>query len=174
MPRVAPPTGPKRIRSSSGTAHPNTRTRQRPCAALSQVFTPPEPVGVVIGLVAGKALGIFLGTCLAARFTRAQLNPGLAWADVFGLSALPGIGFTVALLIGKLALPGSATGEHVKAAVLVGSLLSAALAAVLLRRSNVICLRLSEEQNLDTDADGIPDIYQRSATAAERQGGQTG
>ncbi|PNG23978.1 Na+/H+ antiporter NhaA [Streptomyces cahuitamycinicus] len=142
--------------------------------ALSQVFTSPEPLGVVIGLVAGKAFGIFLGTYLAARFTRARLNPELAWADVFGLSALAGIGFTVALLIGELAFPSSAVGEHVKAAVLVGSLLSAALAAVLLRRRNVIYRRLSEEENLDTDADGIPDIYQRSATAAERQGGQTG
>jgi NhaA family Na+:H+ antiporter len=144
--------------------------------ALSQVFTSPEPLGVVIGLVAGKALGIFLGTYLAARFTRAQLNPELAWADVFGLSALAGIGFTVALLIGELAFPGSTTGEHVKAAVLVGSLLSAALAAVLLRRRNVIYRRLSEEENLDTDADGIPDIYQRSTrttTAADRQNGQT-
>jgi NhaA family Na+:H+ antiporter len=144
--------------------------------ALSQVFTSPEPLGVVIGLVAGKALGIFLGTYLAARFTRAQLNPELAWADVFGLSALAGIGFTVALLIGELAFPSSTTGEHVKAAVLVGSLLSAALAAVLLRRRNVIYRRLSEEENLDTDADGIPDIYQRSTrttTAADRQNGQT-
>jgi Na+:H+ antiporter, NhaA family len=43
---------------------------------------------VVIGLVAGKALGIFAGTYLAARFTRAQLNPEPAWADVFGLAAL--------------------------------------------------------------------------------------
>ncbi|KOG61020.1 pH-dependent sodium/proton antiporter [Streptomyces antibioticus] len=145
--------------------------------ALSQVFTSPEPLGVVIGLAAGKALGIFLGTYLAARFTRAQLNPELAWADVFGLSTLAGIGFTVALLIGELAFSGSATGEHVKAAVLVGSLISAALAAVLLRRRNVIYRHLSEEENLDAEADGIPDTYQRTThttTTAERQNKQKG
>jgi NhaA family Na+:H+ antiporter len=130
---------------------------------LGQVFTAPEPLGVVIGLVAGKALGIFAGTYLAARFTRAQLNPELTWADVFGLAALAGIGFTVALLIGELAFPGTAAGEHVKAAVLVGSLISAALAALLLRRRNAVYRHLSEEENLDADADGIPDIYQRTA-----------
>lgn len=71
--------------------------------SLKDVFTPPEPLGVVLGLVLGKTVGIFAGTYLAARFTRARLNPQLAWADVFALAALAGIGFTVALLIGELA-----------------------------------------------------------------------
>lgn len=129
-------------------------------AALGHVFTDPEPLGVVIGLVAGKILGIFLGTYLAARFTRAALNPDLAWADVFGLATLAGIGFTVALLIGELAFPDPATTEHIKAAVLVGSLIAAALAAVLLRRRNRVYKQLWEEEERDEDADGIPDIYQ--------------
>lgn len=131
--------------------------------ALAAVFTTPEPLGVVIGLVAGKTLGIFAGTYLAARFTRAQLNPDLAWADVLGLSVLAGIGFTVALLIGELAFPGTETGERVKAAVLIASVAAALLAAVLLRRRNKIYRRLSEAENLDADADGIPDIYQAGA-----------
>ncbi len=130
--------------------------------ALGKVFTTPEPLGVVIGLVAGKILGIFVGTYLAARFTRAQLNPELAWADVFGLATLAGIGFTVALLIGELAFPGTPTGEHVKAAVLIASLTAALLAALLLRRRNTVYRRLYEEENIDEDADGIPDIYQRT------------
>ncbi|MFC4610483.1 Na+/H+ antiporter NhaA [Streptomyces maoxianensis] len=130
--------------------------------ALGKVFTTPEPLGVVIGLVAGKILGIFAGTYLAARFTRAQLNPELAWADVLGLATLAGIGFTVALLIGELAFPGTTVGEHVKAAVLIASLAAALLAALLLRRRNTVYRRLYEEENLDQDADGIPDIYQRT------------
>ncbi|MFE6401045.1 Na+/H+ antiporter NhaA [Streptomyces alboflavus] len=129
--------------------------------ALGAVFTSPEPLGVVIGLVLGKTLGIFAGTYLAARFTRAQLNPDLAWADVLGLSMLAGIGFTVALLIGELAFPGAAVQEHVKAAVLVGSLTAALLAALLLRRRNAVYRRLYEQEKLDEDADGVPDIYQR-------------
>lgn len=147
-------------------------------AALGEVFTSPEPLGVVIGLLLGKTLGIFAGTYLAARFTRARLNPDLAWADVLGLSVLAGIGFTVALLIGELAFPGTAVGEHVKAAVLVGSLIAATLASLLLRRRNTIYRRLCEEENLDQDADGIPDIYQRSGPSRTapvgRQNGQSG
>ncbi|MCJ0874568.1 Na+/H+ antiporter NhaA [Streptomyces sp. AP-93] len=129
--------------------------------ALAQVFTSPEPLGLVVGLVVGKVIGIFLGTYLAARFTKAELNPDLAWADVLGLSVLAGIGFTVALLIGELAFPGQAVGEHVKAAVLTASVTAAILAAVLLRRRNTLYKRLYEEENVDADADGIPDIYQR-------------
>ncbi|MFF1510920.1 Na+/H+ antiporter NhaA [Streptomyces sp. NPDC058326] len=132
--------------------------------ALGHVFTDPEPLGVVIGLVAGKILGIFLGTYLAARFTRAELNPDLAWADVFGLATLAGIGFTVALLIGELAFPDPATAEHIKAAVLVGSLIAAVLAAVLLRRRNRVYRQLWEDEERDEDADGIPDIYRTGST----------
>ncbi|WP_407566017.1 Na+/H+ antiporter NhaA [Streptomyces sp. 184] len=132
--------------------------------ALGEVFTRPEALGVVLGLVLGKTLGIFIGTYLAARFTRAQLNPNLAWADVLALAALGGIGFTVSLLIGDLAFSGSALGEEVKAAVLVGSVLAALLATVLLRRRNRVYRRLYEEENTDADHDGIPDIYQRNTT----------
>ncbi|GAA4889498.1 Na+/H+ antiporter NhaA [Streptomyces coeruleoprunus] len=136
-------------------------------AALADVFTRPEPLGVVVGLVAGKTLGIFAGTYLAARFTRARLNPELAWADVFALAVLAGIGFTVALLIGELAFPDPALTESVKAAVLVGSLAAAVLAAVLIKRRNGVYRRLYEAETRDDNHDGIPDIYQR-AGAAER------
>ncbi|WMX48097.1 Na+/H+ antiporter NhaA [Streptomyces roseicoloratus] len=132
-------------------------------AALAHVFTDPEPLGVFLGLVVGKILGIFLGTYLAARFTRAQLNPDLAWADVFGLATLAGIGFTVALLIGELAFPDGSEAEHIKAAVLIGSLTAAVLAAVLLRRRDRVYRRLWEEEERDEDADGIPDVYQTGA-----------
>ncbi|MGW7451100.1 Na+/H+ antiporter NhaA [Streptomyces sp. NPDC054787] len=135
-------------------------------AALAEVFTGPEPLGVVVGLVLGKIVGVFAGTYLAARFTRARLNPDLAWADVFGLSVLAGIGFTVALLIGELAFPGAEVAERVKAAVLLSSLTATAVAAVLLRRRNGIYRRLYEEETIDADADGIPDIYQRTAATS--------
>ncbi|MEU9802780.1 Na+/H+ antiporter NhaA [Streptomyces sp. NPDC051000] len=141
--------------------------------ALGAVFTDPEPLGVVIALVVGKTVGIFAGTYLAARFTRAQLNPDLAWADVLGLAVLAGIGFTVALLIGELAFPGARTGEHVKAAVLVASLIAAILAAILLRRRNAVYRRLYEAENLDADHDGIPDIYQHDTTGPEGAAART-
>ncbi|WP_031005195.1 Na+/H+ antiporter NhaA [Streptomyces sp. NRRL F-5727] len=133
-------------------------------AALAKVFTDPEPLAVYVGLVVGKILGVFLGTCLAARFTRARLNPELAWADVFGLAVLAGIGFTVALLLGELSFTDPALTEHVKAAVLLASLTAAALAAVLLRARNRVYKRLYEEEERDEDADGIPDVYQTQTT----------
>lgn len=126
--------------------------------ALGEVFIHPESLGVVLGLVLGKALGIFGGTYVAVRFTRAQLSPNLRWADVFALAALAGIGFTVALLIGELAFP--AGSDSIKAAVLVGSLLATLIASVLVKRRNVVYRQLCEAENRDDDGDGIPDIYQ--------------
>ncbi len=61
--------------------------------------------------------------------------------------------------------PGQEVGEHVKAAVLIASLTAAVVAAVLLRRRNATYRRLWEAENIDADADGIPDIYQREADA---------
>ncbi|WP_404819382.1 Na+/H+ antiporter NhaA [Streptomyces marincola] len=93
----------------------------------------PEALGVTLGLVAGKVIGIFGATWLAARFTRARLNPSLTWPDVLGGAMLAGIGFTVSLLITELAFAEApAMEEHVKVAVLLGSLISAVAASVLL------------------------------------------
>jgi NhaA family Na+:H+ antiporter len=129
--------------------------------ALAEVFTQPETLGVVLGLVVGKTLGIFGGTWLTARFTRASLSDDLAWPDVFAVATLAGIGFTVSLLIGELAFEGDAalTGE-VKAAVLTGSLLAAALATVLLKLRNARYRRMWEAEERDEDQSGIPDIYE--------------
>ena len=101
---------------------------------LGDALRDPVALGIVAGLVVGKPIGIVLSTWLVSRFTRAQLDEDLAWADVVGLGLLAGVGFTVSLLIGELAFgAGSARDEHVKVGVLVGSLLSIALATVALR-----------------------------------------
>jgi len=90
--------------------------------------------GVILGLVVGKIVGIFGGTYLAARFTRARLDPELTWTDVFAVSVLAGVGFTVSLLIAELAFVAQHQRlEDVKAGVLIGSLIAAALATVLIR-----------------------------------------
>ncbi|MBC9725082.1 Na+/H+ antiporter NhaA [Streptomyces sp. TRM68367] len=129
--------------------------------ALGDVFTKPETLGVVLGLVVGKSLGIFGGTWLTARFTRAALSDDLAWADVFAVAALAGIGFTVSLLIGELAFEGDAVlTDEVKAAVLLGSLIAALLATVLLKIRNGKYRKLCEAEERDEDLDGIPDIYE--------------
>ena len=93
---------------------------------------------------------------------RASIDAGLAWIDVVGLAVLAGIGFTVSLLIGELAFGiGSDRDDHVKIAVLAGSLAAAAIAAVILRLRNRTYRRIQEAEDADRDRDGIPDLYQR-------------
>ncbi|MFE5814104.1 Na+/H+ antiporter NhaA [Streptomyces sp. NPDC056479] len=130
--------------------------------ALGEVFTRPETLGVVLGLVVGKAVGIFGGTWLTARFTRASLSDDLEWADVFAVATLAGIGFTVSLLIGELAFVGDAAlTDEAKAAVLLGSLIAATLATVLLKIRNAKYRGMVDAEERDDDADGIPDIYEQ-------------
>jgi NhaA family Na+:H+ antiporter len=128
---------------------------------FTKALSDPAAVGVVAGLVVGKALGVFTGTWAIARFTHAELDEDIAWTDVFGLALLSGVGFTVSLLIGELAFgPGSARDDHVRLAVLVGSLVAAVFAAVVLRLRNRHYRLVEEHERADGDADGIPDAYQ--------------
>jgi Na+:H+ antiporter, NhaA family len=118
-------------------------------------------LGVITGLVAGKAVGVLGATWFVQRFTHARLAEGLSWWDVFGLALLAGIGFTVSLLIGELAFgSGSERDDHVKIGVLLGSLLAALLAAVVLRIRNRYYRELCAEEERDIDRDGVPDVYQ--------------
>ncbi|MEU9850119.1 Na+/H+ antiporter NhaA [Streptomyces sp. NPDC047985] len=130
--------------------------------ALANVFTRPETLGVVLGLVVGKTIGIFGGTWLATRFTRAELNKDLAWADVFAVASLAGIGFTVSLLIGELAFAGDEdTINAIKAAVLIGSLMAALVSGTLLKLRVHRYRTLHEAEELDEDQDGVPDVYEQ-------------
>ena len=125
----------------------------------------PVAIGVVLGLVVGKVIGVFVATWLLARFTRAELDSGLTWTDVLGLALLTGVGFTVSLLIGELAFgAGSERDDHVKLAILMGSLLAATLASVVLRLRNREYRRIAELESLDDDHDGIPDVFEREPT----------
>jgi NhaA family Na+:H+ antiporter len=134
--------------------------------SLGDVFHQPETLGVVLGLVLGKTIGVFCGTWTAARFTRARLNADLRWPDVLALSVLAGIGFTVSLLIGELAFDADRVlADEAKAAVLVGSLISAVLAAVLLKLRNSTYRALTEYEERDEDGDGIPDVYEEDQPA---------
>jgi NhaA family Na+:H+ antiporter len=127
---------------------------------LTGALTDPITIGVVVGLFVGKTLGIFGATWLAARFTRADLDDDLAWIDVLGLAMLAGIGFTVSLLIGELAYGPGEADEHVKVGVLLGSLIAAAAAAIVLRMRDRHYTRVAEIERRDDDGDGIPDVFQ--------------
>jgi Na+:H+ antiporter, NhaA family len=130
-------------------------------SGLATTLSDPVAVGVIVGLVVGKPAGIMAATWLVARFTRARLDDGLTWIDILGLAILGGVGFTVSLLIGELAFGiDSPRGNHVKAAVLVGSLIAAILATVVLRARNRAYRKIYEAETADLDHDQIPDVYQ--------------
>jgi len=88
----------------------------------------PVVLGVVLGLVVGKPVGVFGGAWLLTRLTRAEIDEDVTWPDVFGVSILAGVGFTVSLLVSDLSFSG-ADREAAKTAVLAGSLISALLGA---------------------------------------------
>ncbi|SFN97315.1 sodium/proton antiporter, NhaA family [Pseudonocardia ammonioxydans] len=110
-------------------------------AALTDTVT----LGIIVGLVVGKTVGVLGATWLVQRFTAARLSPDLGWWDVLGLAQLAGIGFTVSLLVGELAFgTGTPQDDHVKIGVLTGSLTAVLLATVVLRIRNAHHRRLAD------------------------------
>jgi NhaA family Na+:H+ antiporter len=132
--------------------------------ALSRALRDRVTLAIALALIVGKPVGVFLGTWLVARFTRAELAEDLSWSDVFGLGLLAGIGFTVSLLIGELAFGvGSPHDNAVKIAVLGSSLIAAALACIVLRLRNRAYRKIWELETIDADGDGVPDVYSRTS-----------
>ncbi|MGY0496957.1 Na+/H+ antiporter NhaA [Nocardia sp. FBN12] len=122
-------------------------------------------LGIIVGLVAGKLIGITATTYLTAKLTRAELDSELAWIDVAGVALLGGIGFTVSLLVGELAFAGDHTrADHVRIGVLFGTVTAAILATIVLRARNRVYRALDEAESRDDDGDGIPDVYQHPQT----------
>ncbi|BDA65278.1 Na+/H+ antiporter NhaA [Actinomyces capricornis] len=100
---------------------------------LGEVLTDPVSMGVYLGLPVGKILGIWGSVVVLTRLTRLHLGHGVDSADVLALSAIAGIGFTVSLLIAGLAFGEGPTTDHARAAVILGTLISAILGAGLLQ-----------------------------------------
>jgi NhaA family Na+:H+ antiporter len=131
-------------------------------SGLQSALTDPVAVGIIAGLVLGKPVGILTATYLTSKLTRRPLQKGLTWPDLTGVAVLGGIGFTVSLLIGELAFGGnSAADDHVKIAVLTGSVAAAMFAGILLRMRNRRYRAMCEEEARDADNDGVPDIYEQ-------------
>ncbi|MFB7249168.1 Na+/H+ antiporter NhaA [Microbacterium sp. NPDC056234] len=104
---------------------------------FASALSDPVLIGVVIGLVLGKPIGITAATWLITRIRRINLDPSLRWIDIAGVGVLAGIGFTVSLLIVELSFgEGSAHYDHGKVAVLSASVLAAVLAAIVLGLRN--------------------------------------
>ena len=97
----------------------------------------PLPLGIAAGLFIGKQLGIFASILAAEKVGFAERPDGAGWIQIWGISVLCGIGFTMSLFIGALAFPSHPhLVEEAKLGVLLGSLLSALLGFAVLRFSS--------------------------------------
>ncbi|MDT0575915.1 Na+/H+ antiporter NhaA [Croceicoccus sp. F390] len=118
----------------------------------------PLSLGIAAGLVIGKQVGIF-GACLVATKTRiASLPPDVTLKQIYGLSCLAGIGFTMSLFIGGLAFADPAQIDAVKTGVLSGSFISAVIGMLVLgfarpeKALPVATAPRHEIENVQTDA----------------------
>jgi NhaA family Na+:H+ antiporter len=128
---------------------------------FAAALTSPVTLGIIAALVLGKPVGIVSGVWLTTRVGRVRLDPALRWIDLVGVGLLGGIGFTVSLLVADLSFgEGSPEHSHAKVAILLASVLSAALASALLSYRNRTYRVIEAAENADENADGIPDVYQ--------------
>ncbi len=93
----------------------------------------PLPLGIMLGLFAGKQIGIF-GISYAAIKTKLLPMPeGANWIQIYAVSVIAGIGFTMSLFIGLLAFDDHMMQDMVRAGVLAGSLISVIWGAIILK-----------------------------------------
>ncbi len=99
------------------------------------------PLAIALGLIIGKQVGIFGSIWLCVKTGLAPRPAGASWMQVYGMSLLCGIGFTMSLFIGGLAFAGEAQSDAVKIGVLAGSGLSAVAGWIILRLSSPLAVK---------------------------------
>lgn len=90
-------------------------------------------LGVMLGLVVGKPLGIGLMSWLAVKLRVADLPEGVRWSHMLGAGMLGGIGFTMSLFVASIAFRGALEISEAKVAILVASAIAGALGYLTLR-----------------------------------------
>ncbi|MEN9993165.1 MAG: hypothetical protein RLY83_735 [Actinomycetota bacterium] len=104
---------------------------------LTDLVRSPVALGILLGLVVGKPIGIIGTAWLVSKFTKASLSQGLSWWDVATVGLLAGVGFTVSLLINELAFKSDHHASSVGTiAVLVSSTLAAIFATIAIQFRN--------------------------------------
>lgn len=94
----------------------------------------PTAMGIILGLFVGKQVGVFLFSYFAIKYNIAQLPKCATWPQLYGVSVLTGIGFTMSLFIDSLAFENSNLFFHTdKLGILVGSFISGILGFIILR-----------------------------------------
>jgi NhaA family Na+:H+ antiporter len=103
--------------------------------ALSDAASSPITLGVLLGLVAGKTVGVTAFAWLAARSGLGVMPEGATWRGIAGIGALAGIGFTVSMFVTGLAFDDAAQQDEAKIGILAASLTAAAAGTVILARA---------------------------------------
>jgi Na+/H+ antiporter NhaA len=104
---------------------------------LAQAYTSPITLGILLGYVVGKPIGIAGTSWLVTRVSRGRLRPPVGWASVTGAGAIAGIGFTVSLLIASLAFSGAQLQEA-KLGVLSAALCASGLTWLVFRVTEML------------------------------------
>jgi NhaA family Na+:H+ antiporter len=100
---------------------------------LRSALGDPITLGIIVGLLVGKPIGIVGTSLLLSRLPSFGLDPSLRWGDLVGAGFIAGVGFTVSLLVGELAFGASSVAdEHVKIGVLLGSFTAAVIGGTIL------------------------------------------
>ncbi len=97
------------------------------------IFAESLPIGIILGLLLGKQLGVFSFIWVGTKLKICQKPEGLKWGHVYGLSVLTGIGFTMSLFIGSLAFEDQDVVSQVRLSILMASAVAAALGYMVLR-----------------------------------------
>ncbi len=87
----------------------------------------PLPLGIALGLIVGKQIGVFGLTFMLVKTGIARLPHGAGWLHIYGIASLAGVGFTMSLFIGSLSFADAELMNQVRMGVLSGSLISAIL-----------------------------------------------
>lgn len=99
----------------------------------SQELLPTYALGIILGLVVGKPLGITLFSFLSVQFKWATMTDGLTWKSIFGVGLLGGIGFTMSIFVTLLAFSDTVIINNAKLYIIVASLISGILGLVFLK-----------------------------------------
>lgn len=99
-----------------------------------ELLLQPLPIGIILGLVVGKQIGITLATWLVVRTGRAELPRGVSMRHIYGVAWLGGIGFTMSLFIAELAFTSPDLIDGAKIGILAASVVAGVGGYLLLRR----------------------------------------
>jgi Na+/H+ antiporter NhaA len=116
---------------------------------IAQAYASPLTVGIIVGYVVGKPVGITSFSWLVARLSRGRIHPPVGWASVWDGGTVAGIGFTVSLLIAALAFRGRAL-EEAKVGILTAGACASALAAVVFQATRMLPTRVRLRAMLGT------------------------